>query len=149
MLWKADMLLVLRYPVVLSTDGGSVIARFRDIPEAITEGTDREEALANAVDCLDAALHFLMKDGKPVPFPSAEKPGEHGVVPTAEISMRVALYQAYRGSGLSIADFSQRIGMNPARVREIVSTYRSFDMRKVAEALRRLGRPVVLSVKAA
>lgn len=143
------MLLALRYPVILAMEGSTIIVRFRDIPEAITEGSNREEALANAVDCLDASLHFLMKDGKPVPFPSADKPGEYGVVPTAEISMRVALYQAYRDSDLSLGDFSQRIGMNPARVREIVSTYRSFDMRKVAEALRRLGRPVVLSVNAA
>jgi antitoxin HicB len=143
------MLLPLCYPAVFEQAAPTIIVRFRDFPEAISEGATRDEALANAVDCLDAALHFRMKDGQAIPAPSDQGAGEIGVVPTTDVAMRVALYQAYRSSGLSLSDFAQRVDMNAARVREIVGTHRPFDLRKVGAALRRVGKPVVLSVEAA
>ena len=139
----------LRYPATLEVENGSAIVRLRDFPEALTEGLDKDQAVANAIDCLDAALHFRMKDGAAIPTPSPERSGDIGIVPTTETSMRVALYQAHRGSGLSLPEFAQRIGMDPARLHEILTTYRAFDLRKVGNALQRLGKPVVLSVDAA
>ena len=47
----------LAYPVKLETEGGnSVLVSFPDIPEALTEGSTKREALAEARDCLIAAL---------------------------------------------------------------------------------------------
>ena len=47
----------LAYPVSLDTqDDGSVLVSFPDIPEALTEGATEQEALAEAEDCLIAAL---------------------------------------------------------------------------------------------
>ena len=47
----------LAYPVRLETDDhGAVLVSFPDIPEALTEGATEQEALAEAQDCLIAAL---------------------------------------------------------------------------------------------
>ena len=51
------MALRLTYPVSLGRQcDGTVLVSFPDIPEALTEGTTEEEALAEAADCLIAVL---------------------------------------------------------------------------------------------
>ena len=43
------------YPCTLRKDSeGRFVARFPNVPEALTDGTTKEEALAEAVDCLRA-----------------------------------------------------------------------------------------------
>ena len=47
----------LAYPAELSTDrDGRVLVQFPDIPEALTDGADRAEALREAKDCLEEAV---------------------------------------------------------------------------------------------
>ena len=45
----------------------------RDLPEAITQGETREEALAEAADCLEEAIAARIDDGRDIPSPSAPK----------------------------------------------------------------------------
>ena len=44
------------YPCVLTPDDGGVSISFPDVPEALTRGEDRTEALAMAQDALATAL---------------------------------------------------------------------------------------------
>jgi antitoxin HicB len=61
----------LSYPArLVPTDDGLVIARFPDVPEASAVGKTEEEALAGAVDVLDAVLGGYVLDGRPIPAPS-------------------------------------------------------------------------------
>ena len=46
----------LAWPVRLEALEGTVLVSFPDVPEALTEGATRAEALSEAVDCLMAAL---------------------------------------------------------------------------------------------
>jgi predicted RNase H-like HicB family nuclease len=49
------------YPVVLSAQAeGGFVATFPDVPEAITQGEDRDEVLLYAVDALKVALSFYI-----------------------------------------------------------------------------------------
>jgi antitoxin HicB len=56
-------------------DGGYVVT-CRDLPEAITQGDTREEALAEAADCLEEAIAARIDDGRDIPSPSAPERGE-------------------------------------------------------------------------
>ena len=56
-------------------EGGFVVT-FRDIPEAITQGDTRAEALEMAADALLTAMDFYFEDRRPVPPPSATLKGE-------------------------------------------------------------------------
>lgn len=47
-----------------------ILVRFPDLPEAITYGTDKEDALESAKDCLEVALAMRIKYGKVIPTPS-------------------------------------------------------------------------------
>src|SRR5258706_10794752 len=62
------------YPATLSPEkSGGVTVQFPDLPEAITSGKDRADAVAQAADCLDEAIAGRIVDGLEIPEPSASR----------------------------------------------------------------------------
>jgi predicted RNase H-like HicB family nuclease len=56
------------YPAALIPEKrGGFRVHFPDLPEAITSGDDRAEALAQAADCLDEAIAGRISDGLEIP----------------------------------------------------------------------------------
>jgi antitoxin HicB len=71
----------LAYPVNLipdETDGGFVVT-FPDVPEAITQGNDVTDALAQAADALEEAIAGRIRRGDPIAAPSEAGPDQHVV----------------------------------------------------------------------
>jgi antitoxin HicB len=98
------------YPAALipDPDGGFTVT-FRDVPEAITEGESREEALLRAEDVLESALVMYIAAKEPLPPPSAAKAGEE-IVPLSTLGMaKTALYDAMREQGVSRAELARRL----------------------------------------
>ncbi|MGH8153941.1 MAG: type II toxin-antitoxin system HicB family antitoxin [Rhodanobacteraceae bacterium] len=62
---------VIRYAAALEPqrEGGFTVT-FPDIPEAVTEGDDRDGALFNAAEALTLALEQRLQDGEPLPAPT-------------------------------------------------------------------------------
>jgi antitoxin HicB len=59
------------YPVELvSAKEGGVVVTFPDVPEAVTQGEDKDEALQNASEALETALSFYIGDRRQLPLPS-------------------------------------------------------------------------------
>jgi antitoxin HicB len=70
------------FPAHLRTSqGGEVIVRFRDVPEAITGGNSREEALRLAPDALAVALAGYVERKRNFPRPSSLQDDEVLIVP--------------------------------------------------------------------
>ena len=66
-----------RYPARLQPDlSGEIIVSFRDLPECLTSGTDKTEALIEARDALEEAIAGRIDDGEPIPVPSRRRVGE-------------------------------------------------------------------------
>lgn len=61
----------MHYPVIVEPDGFTWLVRFPDIPEALTCGSNREAALTEAREALVVILETYMKQGRPVPLPTA------------------------------------------------------------------------------
>ena len=81
------------YPVNLEPQpNGGFVVTFPDIPEAITQGEDREEALLYAVDALETALSFYVDSRRALPVPSKAKRGQLVVHPSALESAKLAIY---------------------------------------------------------
>ena len=55
------------YPAEITEAPDGVTVTFPDVPEAITAGATREEALERAADALVSALSFHVEDGRPLP----------------------------------------------------------------------------------
>jgi predicted RNase H-like HicB family nuclease len=54
------------YPALLTPDpDGGFTVTFRDVPEAMTEGDTREEALLHAEDALESALAMYVAGNEP------------------------------------------------------------------------------------
>ena len=64
------------YPANLINDDDKILVTFDDIPEAITFGKNRYEALIHAKDALDTALSFYAERGLPLPKASKPKPDQ-------------------------------------------------------------------------
>jgi antitoxin HicB len=55
------------YPARLEPqEDGSLLVQFLDLPEALTDGADRAEALAEAADCLSEALAGRIHRGEEI-----------------------------------------------------------------------------------
>ena len=67
---------IMLYPANLINDDDKILVTFDDIPEAITFGKNRYEALIHAKDALDTALSFYAERGLPLPKPSKPKPDQ-------------------------------------------------------------------------
>lgn len=128
---------------------GGFVVRFSDVPEALTEGATREEALLNAADALEVALLGRMKDGEEIP--PATAPPEGGVMAhvSAQASAKLAFYTAFRNARLSQSALARLIGKDEAEVRRMLDPYHATKLPALDEALRALGQRLVLAVEPA
>ena len=68
---------MLRYPAIFEpAEEGGFVVTFPDIPEAITQGEDVDDAMLHAADALETALDFYFDAQRPVPKPSKPKRGQ-------------------------------------------------------------------------
>jgi proteic killer suppression protein len=96
---RAAELIRAAYPAVLTPDDGAVSVGFPDVPEALTWGADRAEALARAEDALVTALSLYVDEGRPIPPPSPAEGRPLVAVPALEAA-KLALHQALREAGV-------------------------------------------------
>ena len=77
---------MLSYPVrLVPTQSGRVRAFFPDVPEAVAEGADEEDALNRAKYVLEMVLGHHAVHDRPIPAPSDA--GDGPVVETAKFSL--------------------------------------------------------------
>ena len=88
------------YSAALTKDGESILVTFRDAPEAMTFGANKEEALLNAVDALETGLSFYVESRLALPLPGKPKRGEVTVSPTALECAKLGVYQAMTEQGI-------------------------------------------------
>ena len=139
----------LAYPVRLERDDqGAVLVSFPDIPEALTEGATEGEALAEAQDCLIAALGGYMDDRRDIPRPSPGR-GRPLVALPALAAAKIALYRAMRERGLSNAALARRLGTMEGTVRRLIDLDHRSHIGQVETALAALGQRLVVATRAA
>lgn len=127
------------YPVRLeaAAEGGFTVT-FPDVPGAITEGENRDEALSRAVDALETIIAAHIRDGKEIPRPGRK--GRGGTVRPSSLScMKMAVYQAMRDQGVGKADLARRLGWHLPQVDRILDLRHASRIDPVEAALRALG----------
>ena len=137
------------YPARLKVYPEEVVVRFRDLPEAISGSANREEALAAAEDCLQAALWFRLKEEQAIPDPSAPKRGEVMIPVRPGTAAKVAFAIAFHASGLSRLELAKRLKLDHKEVRRMLDPDHPTKIERLDEAMRALGRRLVLADEAA
>ncbi len=132
------------YPARLKRHPDTILVTFSDLREAITEGKDRAEAFESAVDCLDVALLFRLKDGEDIPAPSKPKRGEVLIPASPQVAAKVAFVLAFRASGLTRVALAKRLGWAESEIRRLLDPNHATKLDRIDVALRALGRRLVV-----
>lgn len=138
---------MLIYPARVTPDGDGYLVQFPDIPEALTQGGTREEALDMAADALRTAMDFYFEDGRRVPMPSRVKRGQVGVELPPSIAAKVLLLNTMLEQRVSPAELARRLHTSPQSVNRLVNLGHATKIDTIAMALKALGRRLELVVR--
>ncbi len=138
------------YPCQLTPDeDGGLVAAFPDVPEAVTGGRDRAEALAMAEDALATALAGYIHAKRDIPIPSEASSGQAPVPAPTVIAAKLALYTAMRAQRITKVALAARLGVSEAAVRKLTNPDHRSHMSQVQRALRAVGCSLRVEVTAA
>lgn len=142
--------MIYAYPCSTAPDeDGELVSTFPDVPEAITGGRDRAEALRLAADALSAALAGYVHDQRDIPQPSTASSDQELIAVPAVITAKLALYSAMRSQNITESDLVDRLGASPSAVRKLTDPDRRSRIGALQEALDAVGCRLVIDVTAA
>ena len=137
------------YPAVFEPgDDGGFVVTFPDVEEAITQGVDRVDAMAQAVDALGTALLFYAKEGRSVPAPCSSD-DLSAVTVAPDVAAKLAVLEAFADAGISKSELGRRIGRDEKEVRRILDPLHPTKLPLLSAALAALGRRLVVGVEEA
>jgi antitoxin HicB len=138
----------LRYPVNLeAAEEGGFVVTFPDIPEAITQGEDRADALHHAADALESALEFYFDARRTVPAPSKPRRGQSVVELPASVAAKVLLLNEMIAQKVRPAELARRLQVKPQEVTRLIDLRHTSKIDGIAGALKALGK--TLEIRAA
>jgi antitoxin HicB len=133
------------YPVILTPDDGTVLVTFPDVPEAITFGLDKDDALKHAVDALESALSFYVDDRRPLPVPSV-RPDLPTVCPSAVESIKLSIYSEMLAQGIRKAELARRLGWKGSQVDRLFDLNHASKLEQLELAAKALGRHISVAL---
>ncbi len=133
------------YPCALTPEeGGGYSVAFPNVPEALTCGEDRDEALAMAEDALAVALGAYVRCREDIPKPGPASPEQETVAVPLVVAAKLALYTAMRDQGMTKVGLARSMGLSEGAVRKLVNPNHRSHIRQVEKALRKVGRRLVV-----
>ena len=136
------------YPARLERDEADrLVVHFPDLPEALTDGADEAEALAEASDCLSEALAGRIHRQEDIPIPSPLRPDMYAVEPEPTVALKAALYEALASRGMSTAEVGKMLGVNDRDAARLIDPKARTPLTKLEEALSALGYTIGIEVR--
>ena len=137
--------MIYTYPcdLVPDEDGGFLVT-FPDIPEAITGGKTRAEALEMAQDALTVALAGYVIANWSIPIPSRLSEGQELIRLDPIPAAKLALYNAMCEQGISEAELALRLGASESVVNKLLIPDRYTHITSVMKALQAVGRSLII-----
>jgi len=128
------------YPVNLKKDGRFVLVTFPDIPEAITQGDNREHALQMAAEALESAMDFYFEQRRAVPEPSNAKRGQPLVELPVSVAAKVLLLNEMIRQEVRPAELARRLKTTPQEVNRLTNIRHTSKIDGIAGAMKALGK---------
>ena len=139
--------MIYAYPGEFVTDDdGTLVVTFPDVPEAVTGGHDRTEALRLAADALAVALAGYVHDRRDIPEPSSTAEDQELVAAPAVAVAKLALYSTMRAQRISKSELARRLGSSASAVERLTDPDRQSSISQVQEALDAVGRNLTIEV---
>jgi len=134
------------YPALLQKERDGYVVSFRDIPEALTSGATKKEALEMAGDALATAMEFYFEDRRQVPMPSKARKGEEVVWLSASIAVKVLLLNEMLKENVTPSKLAKKLETSPQAVTRIVDLHHATKIDTLAEAFKAMGKTLNFSV---
>jgi antitoxin HicB len=135
----------MEYPVTLTKEGRGFVVTFPDVPEAITEGDTKEEALAHGLDALLTVFDAFMKDRRDIPAPSVRR-GPKVTLPALETA-KIELYRAMREAKIGKSELGRRLDWHLPQVDRVLNVRHGSQLDQIEAAFRALGKRVVITTE--
>lgn len=137
-----------QYPATLTPEkAGGFTVRFVDLPEAITSGTDRRDALVQAADCLEEAIAGRITDGLEIPEPSSLRLNHALLTVPAPMAAKAALYLAMCDANIKQTELARQLGYDEKEVRRMLDPRHPTKLPRIQRALEVLGKRLVVSLE--
>jgi antitoxin HicB len=139
----------MKYPALFepAEEGGFVIT-FPDVDEAITQGDDEREGLEMAQDALITMFAHLIREGKPINPPSCPKGRKIRMIDLpVMVSVKTALYIAFRESGMTKAELARKLDIPRANVDRLFDFRHHSRMDQMQAAFRAAGKELTIGVR--
>ncbi len=139
----------LAYPATLTPDreAGGFTVTFPDLPEAITQGEDRLDALKQAADCLEEAIAGKIRRADQIPAPSKVKTSQTVVPVPPLMAAKAALYVAMREAKMSNVKLARQLGCDEKDVRRMLDPRHRSRITALEAALAVLGKKIIVAVE--
>ncbi|MDR2244468.1 MAG: type II toxin-antitoxin system HicB family antitoxin [Burkholderiales bacterium] len=135
----------IRYQAILEPqEEGGFTVTFPDIPEAITEGDSREEALFNATEVLGLCLDVRMEQSEALPQPTDTIGGEW-ITPYASVQAAVALRQIRELQGKTLSDMARLLNTSWPAAQRLERPNANPTLRQLERAAAAMGKRLTLS----
>ena len=135
----------MRYPVTLTKDdNNTILVTFPDVPDAVTYGDTREDAMGRAADALLTVFDAYIKDRRDIPSPSAR--GTAFVeVPALETS-KIELYRAMRQGNVTKTELAKRLDWHMPMVDRVLDVHHESRLDQMEAALSAVGKTLTVTV---
>ncbi len=138
---------MLKYSIKLKMDTNkTLLVTFPDVPEAVTFGATREEALERAVDALESMIMAKMDDKEIIPMPSELK-GKAFVILPALTSAKIFLYNSMLKAGISKSELAKMLGCHPPQIERLLDFNHASRLDQLERALSVLGLALDVNVR--
>jgi antitoxin HicB len=112
-----------------------------DLPEVITQGDTRKEALDNARDALAEAVAGRMRRRENIlASDSFNEDTDQLVTLPEDIGPKLILYLAMQEAGIGKLELARRVGCDEKQIRRLLDPAHSTNIKAIGEALRAMGK---------
>jgi len=135
------------YPANLRPEKtGGFTVQFPDLPEAITSGKSRADALLQAADCLEEAIAGRIADGLDLPMPKVIRKKHIQVALSAPMAAKAALYLAIQEAGFTNSELGRKLGLDEKEIRRMLDPRHATKLSRIQTTLDFLGKRLVVSL---
>jgi antitoxin HicB len=129
------------YPAkFIKEDNESYIVSFRDIPEALTQGSNLNEAKEMALNALIIAMGFYFEDNRPVPAPSSIEDDEILIELPISIWSKILLLNTMLEQHVTQSELAKRLGKTRQEMQRVINLEHNTKIDTIIEALKTLGK---------
>jgi antitoxin HicB len=128
-------------------DNGAILVTSPDFPPLVTYGENEEAAKHNALDAIRTLLESMMDAREPIPTPTLSSVRDAPFVSLSlQEEMKVRLYTALNGDGLTRADLQRRLGWQRESVDRLFRLHHGSKIDQMEAAFIALGRDVEVTL---